>query len=176
MDALYRRLLGDDLDRLPRGLRRFHLATEGGRAKGSMRVTRGRGIVHRILGALAGFPPEGDEIPTELAVKIEGDRELWVRRFGDRPLESLQWQEGSLCAERSGFSTFVFRLEPSERGLAYRFVRARVLGIPVPAFASPTANVELVSEDDPESWRVDVRFRLPLLGEVLRYQGVIRAA
>jgi hypothetical protein len=176
VEPLYRRMLGADIERLPPGLRRFHLAPEGGRGEGLLRVTRGSGLLHRLLGALAGFPAAGEQIRVRLQVAIEGGRERWVRHFDERPLESVQWAEGTLCAERSGLATFLFRLDASERGLVYHFVRVRMLGVPLPSFLGPTSAVELTRTDDPDEWRVDVRFRFPILGDVLRYQGVIRAA
>ena len=75
-----------------------------------LRVTRGRGLLHRLLGWLASFPAAGDAVTIDLAVHVEGERERWVRHFDGKRLESDQWQEGELCAERSGGSTFATNL------------------------------------------------------------------
>jgi hypothetical protein len=174
MTALYRRLLGDAFDRLPDGLRRFHAAPGGGRAHGVMRVTRSSGAVHRAVGWVAGFPEASEELDLALTVKVEGDRERWIREFGRDRLESVQWQEGDLLAEAAGGTTLLFRLQASERGLVFRFAGARMLGVPLPRYASPSAEVEVLPHDDPDAWRVDMRLRAPMLGRLLRYEGIVR--
>ncbi len=171
---LYRRLLGEQFTRLPSVLQRFHDVPGGARARGELRVTRGTGVIARVAGLFGGFPAAGERVPLDLEVRVEGERERWIRRFEDVSLESLQWEEGALFAESAGPVVLLFRLEAEGGAMRFRFVRARMLGIPLPRFASPSAEVDLTQGPTDDTWHIDVRLSAPLAGQILRYEGVIR--
>jgi hypothetical protein len=170
---LYVRVLGDAFAKLPRVLQRFHSAGPA-RARGVLKVTRGSGLLHRIVGWLGRLPPASDAVELGLEVKVEGGKERWIRHFDGMRVESLQWQEGELLAEAAGPATFLFRLEGTSEGVGFRFVRARVLGIPLPKLLAPSVAAEARKHEDPGAWEVDVQFTAPMLGPILRYEGVVR--
>jgi hypothetical protein len=170
---LYQRLLGEDFERLPPVMRAFHTSARGGSADAIMRVERGRGLLHRIAGWLGRLPEAGEHVHTSVEVRVERDRERWIRSFEGTRVESVQWAEGDLFVERSGPLAFVFELELDPEGvLHFRLARVRFFGIPLPRFLAPSAISTVVP--DREGWQVEVEMRAPILGTVLRYEGVVR--
>lgn len=166
--SLLRRLLGNDLDRLPAGLREFHDAPDRGRVVGRFRVLRPRGL-RRWLGDRLGFPPPGEDVPLELVVERDGDRDRWVRRFGDQVLCTTQEVRGTRLVERLGPWRLEYALRVEEPDLRYELRAARLLGLPLPGFLRPRdQTVEHGLED---GWEVRVRVALPLLGTLLEYGG-----
>src|SRR5256885_2167747 len=96
MDILYRRVLGETFEVLPEALRRFHGTPNGGRACGFLCVRRGKGWLRNRLATLARLPAEGEHVPVELRVEVEGARERWIRHFDGRRMETLQWARKGL--------------------------------------------------------------------------------
>ena len=125
---LYPQLLGDEFDRLPRALRDFHSAPEGGRAAGTVIVSHERGWLARLVG----FPPEGDEVPFEIDVISRQNGEVWIRRFGDFAIETVQQLEGDLLLETIGALRVHFRVTADQTGIHIESQRARWHTIPLP--------------------------------------------
>ncbi len=73
--SLYRKILGDQFDKLPEALRGFHDLPEGGRGTGRFQIDRGAGPIARILGLLLRFPAAGTNVLLTLDVSVDGDRE-----------------------------------------------------------------------------------------------------
>ena len=170
-ESLYRRVLGTRFDELPEVLRRFHDAPAGAKARGVFRVERGAGRIRNALATVMGFPRAGNDVPVELHVVIEGDRERWIRQIGGRRLVSTQWAQGSSLMERAGAASFSCSLLVEGSRLHYQFLRAWWMGIPLPGFLAPF--VESYVEAGDRGWRVLVRIFAPLVGEVACYQGWI---
>jgi Domain of unknown function (DUF4166) len=172
MEPLYRRVLGERFGQLPAVWRRFHEAATGGRGSGTFRVTRGRGWLRNLLADLGGLPRAGDNLPVRLEVRIDGARERWLRNFPDRTLDSLQWTERGLMLEAMGPLRLGFRLAVDGNALRYELVRAWFLGVPLPRFLAPRASALTVARDD--VWTVEVALAVPLLGEIVRYEGLLQ--
>jgi hypothetical protein len=172
-ESLYRRVLGSRFDELPEVLRRFHDAPAGARARGVFRVQRGAGRIRNALATVMGFPRAGNELPVELLVVVEGDRERWIREFGGRRMVSIQWAQGSELMERVGAASFSCSLLVEGSRLHYQFQRAWWIGVPLPRFLAPF--VESYVEAGDGGWRVLVRIFMPLLGELVCYQGWIES-
>lgn len=167
--SLYRRLLGPRFDALPARLRRFHEAEGGGRARGTFRVSRGSGWLRNAIATLMGMPRAGVEVPVRLRVVPEGDRERWIRDFDGHPIETVEWSRGEILMERSGPVCFSCALVLDGSRLRYEFRRAWFAGIPIPRRLSP--DVESYVDAGEAGWHVVVRVRVPLLGELVGYEG-----
>lgn len=171
MSALYRRLLGDDFDRLPPTLRDFHDVVGERRFKASFRITRSRGWLCRFVCWLGGLPSAGENVPLRLRVVAEGKRERWVREFGGHRLESVQWAERGLLVESLGLVRLAFRLVVEGPALRLETVKAWVLGIRWPLVLAPRGSgVEIGRED---GCAILVRAEAPLLGTLVQYEGLV---
>lgn len=169
--SLYRRILGQRFDSLPEALRRFHDTPGGGRAHGTLQVERASGWLSNALASLLGLPEAGKNISTVVEVKVEGDRERWVRDFEGRRVETVQWMHGELLMESFGATTFSSVLTIDGSCLHYEFRRAWVAGIRLPRRLAPFVDGRVYAGDG--GWRVAVRVNAPLLGELVHYEGWI---
>jgi hypothetical protein len=169
--SLYRRVLGAQFDLLPAVLRRFHDANGGGRARGTLRVDRRAGRLRNAVAALLGLPKAGLEVPVHLQVVVEGERERWIRDFHGHRVETFEWAWGDLLVESLGWTSFASALVLDGSRLRYVFRRAWFAGIPIPRWLSPS--VESHVDAGEAGWRVVVGISVPVLGELVRYEGWI---
>jgi hypothetical protein len=126
--VLYPQLLQRNFENLPQALRDFHSTPGGGTASGTADVRRESGW----LAGLIGFPPSGNGIPLRLRVVASENQEVWIRRFGDVVLRTLQRQEGDLLLEIVGPVRIFFRILADHTGMRFQSQRARLWMIPVP--------------------------------------------
>ena len=124
---LYREILQGDFDKLPSSLRKFHASPTGGRASGTVVVEH----VNRWLAALIGFPRAG-ELPLELQVVVQGNEEIWIRKFGGVERRTLQRRQGDLLLETAGPVRILFRLVADQTGMRFQLQRARFWIVPIP--------------------------------------------
>jgi Domain of unknown function (DUF4166) len=169
--SLYRRILGTRFDALPPVLRRFHGASEGGQARGRFRIERGTGRLRNALASLLGLPIAGSDVPVQLHVKVEGERERWIRDFGGHRVVTVQWAWNDVLMESAGLTSFSTALVIDGSRLRYLFLRAWFAGIPLPRWLSPS--VESYVDAGETGWRVVVQIFAPFLGELVRYEGWI---
>jgi len=155
--VLYPRLLGGDFESLPRALRDFHSAPGGGTASGTVEVRRECGW----LAGLLGFPRSGSGIPLRLQVIPDGEREVWIRRFGETELRSLQRLEGDLLLEMLGPVRIFFCVFADHTGMRFQSQRARLWLFPVPL------RVEAQTWGSDSGWEFRVR-----VARVGWYRGV----
>ena len=167
--SLYRRILGDKLDELPPAMRQFHDSKNGGTACGQFKVTRGSGWFRNGLASLMRLPPSSPDVPLELSVQIDGNRERWIRRFGTHSMKTLQWQAGSLLIEAGGPMRFGFELIADETTIRFKLVRAWFIRIPIPHSLSP--HIEAIETACDGGWDAIVQFSLPVVGMLIRYEG-----
>jgi Domain of unknown function (DUF4166) len=169
VQSLYRRLLGDQLDTLPEVLRRFHDAPEGGRARATFQVERGAGRFRNAVASLLGMPRAGRDVPVRLEVRVDGDRERWVRHFPGRTVVTTQWAEGGLLIEAFGLTSFSSAVVVDRSSLCYEFRRAWFAGVALPAWLSPYVDGRVQAGDG--GWNVVVHVFAPFLGEIVHYEG-----
>jgi Domain of unknown function (DUF4166) len=155
-------------------VRRAHTA---GSAAGSFRVWCAPGLAARALCRLARLPPAGEDVDTRLVVTEERGKERWERSFGGRPLVSEEFAGGKgLLVERVPPVELRFRLEPRSGALHFHHVgtalRLGPLRLPLPAFLSPRVSATEEPAGD-GAVRVEVVIRLPLLGPIFGYEGVV---
>jgi hypothetical protein len=171
--SLYAGVLGSGWEGLPSRLRRLH---EEGAATGSFTIRRGRGPLAALACWLCGFPAAGEDVPTRLRVRQDGELQYWERSFGGHPLVTVQraWPEG-LLGERLGPMECVFRLRASAQGIAYEQVGTWLcLGswrLPLPRLLGP--RIEALATEVPEGMRAWVKVGSALAGWLLTYEGVV---
>ena len=84
-------------------------------------------------------------------------------------LDSVQSAKGDLLLERFGLGAFTCRLGIEGRTVRYEFQRAYFAGLPFPRRLGPVVNGWVVAGG--AGWLVVVHVFVPLLGEVLHYEG-----
>jgi hypothetical protein len=115
------------------------------------------------------MPASSPAISVQLEVIVEGERERWCRRFGDRRLDTLQWADGELLMEAFGAVVFSSVLVLDRTQVRYESRRAWLVGIPLPRWISPTVHGSVVAGES--GWRVETQVNAPFLGEIVRYEG-----
>lgn len=170
---LYARAMGEAFAALPPAVRRMHEVRSDAGAAGEGRVLRGRGLVARAIGSVMRFPREG-LWPLHVAFAERGGVERWTRDFGGQVFSSELSAEGAGVAERFGPLRFVFDLPSDASGLEMRLTRWTAFGLPMPRFLAPHISAR--------EWEAGGRFRfavavaLPLIGDVVRYDGWLEPA
>ncbi len=172
MLTVYQRVLGERFELLHPALRRF-LEQREARARGRFRVTRARGWLRNLIAAALGVPPAG-EYDMVLEVSPHGDDQRWRRRFGDSVLETGHSEHRGLLVESSGAASIGFEVIVEGGGMLFRPRRAWMFGIRLPLWLAPRIEAENWPNPD-DSWRVHVRFSVPLLGRVAEYEGDVEA-
>lgn len=146
--------------------------------RGTAEVQTGRSPLAAVVRRLVGFPRSGTAVPVRVAIRRDGDREIWLRDFGGKRFHSKMTLAGPAgagrVAERFGPFRFVIALEPRAGGLGFPVVRGWFLGLPLPRRLLPTSDTQESGNDG--RFRFDVSIRLPLAGLVVRYRGDLRAA
>lgn len=171
--------LGDTFNALPAPLQALHTVADVRHWQGAADVSRGRGLISRLAGALAGFPPEGRDVPVTVTMQRTSDGETWTRAFGARRFRShLRRAAGDppgMVRERFGAMAFSIPLSLENGRLAFPVTGGRVAGIPLPRFLLPVSEThESVDEDG--ACRFDVSIRLPMIGLVAHYRGWLKPA
>jgi hypothetical protein len=178
--SLYSRLCRswNDLDA---SVRRFHDNPVAARASGRFDIVHG-GWAARIVSRLAGFPPAGSGLETEVNITPRDGGERWHRSFGGAPLVSEQraGEDGTLI-ERVGRLELRFRLEAVRGSLQFHQVGASLcLGayrIRLPTWLAPRVQALAYRDpDDGQKMRVQVEIIAPLVGKLLGYAGVLHSS
>ena len=175
MKPLYARALGDAWRRLPEPIRRLHTPGPGMTATGSATVERGSNWVARLVAALFRFPPAGRDVPLRVTFTVGDGREVWRRDFAGATFASEQ-REGAgrdthLIVERFGPLAFGLALVVDSDKLRLVPRTWRLLGIPMPAALMPYGEAFETAVDG--RFHFNVEIRLPLVGRIVRYRGVL---
>jgi hypothetical protein len=167
---LYERVLGRAFDALPPAVRAMHDLCGDAGAAGAGKVERGRGLLARLVAAIMRFPPAGTW-PLRLAFTERGGVETWTRDFGGHRFSSrLSAARGGLIEERFGPMRFAFDLPAGTDGLEMRLRRWSAFRIPMPGFLAPRIAAR-EWQDDRGRFRFAVAVALPLVGDVVGYEG-----
>lgn len=172
---LYARIMGSSWNDLAEPLRCIHGTPSTVRASGHLRIEHGVNPVARLLARIIRLPPPNAAADVRLVIAAHGDGEHWVRTFDGRRLDTWQYQWHDGLAERFGVLEFRYRLMASGKSLFYAHadvflcwpVRVRVPGRWAPC---------VEAREDPGGPRrihVDVRVRLPRVGLLISYAGIV---
>lgn len=168
---LYARVLGPKFDGLPKVVRELHNLVGNGGATGEALVTRGPSIFASIVSALMGFPRAGNH-PLHVSFDEHEGVEHWTREFGISKFSSHLSQDGDFMIERFGPLAFRLSLDSNTEGLTMAVHSWTAFGIPMPRWLGPTT---LAREwQDGDVFCFDVAINLPLIGNIVRYQGRLR--
>lgn len=170
---LYRRLLGDDYDRLPQPIRSMHDIGQRLEAHGVADIRRGNNPISRLIASILRFPAEGRGVPVHIALERDGEREIWRRDFAGSKLTTIQepgtGRADGLLVERFGPIAFLIRLVATGDELRLEPVTARFLGCPLPRWLLPIANA--YEQTVGGRFVFDVDIALPVLGPLIHYRG-----
>lgn len=170
---LYRRVLGNAWDALPEPIRSMHDLRASHTVGGFAKVSRGRGLLARLVAAVFRFPEAGENVPVQVTFDVKDGEEIWQRKFAGRSFQSRQ-REGTgrlegLLEER--FGAFSFGLALVVDGERLRLVPRRwtFLGVPLPAKLVPRG--EAFESADNGRFNFHVEIGHPLTGLIVRYEG-----
>lgn len=178
-DTAVSRWFGAAFEQLHPLLQALH--RHGGTLQGPMIIRFGRGLpgaVGRRLARTLGIPSDGAAHRLQVDIRHADGRLHWDRRFDDgsrfasifRPYG--HWPDGGWI-EESGRIALHLQVDMVDGGWQWRCVGARLGRWPVPLWLLPRTRAGKRIEAG--GYRFDVSIRLPLLGEVLGYGGLLRA-
>lgn len=176
---LYARVLGADFDLLPAPLRALHQPGTESHWTGRARIRRGKGVLAGPVARLFGFPAAGEDVPVSVRFRTDAQGvEEWQRNFGGRRMVSTQ-EEGhgpiaGLIVER--FGPFAFALALLWQGDRLTLIPRhwRFFGLPLPRALGPFGETFEREADGRFTFHVEIA--LPLLGEIVRYEGWLNPA
>lgn len=172
---LYRRVLGEAWERLPPQIRDLHDGGGSMHASGLANVERGRNPLAWLVAAVFRFPKAGDGLPVSVEIEDRGGREVWTRNFAGWRFRSIQLQGRRRCDrlldERFGPFSFGLALVVKDQRLLLVPRRWTFLGVPMPRFLLPRGESYEAVEDG--RFRFHVEIRMPLIGLIVRYRGVL---
>lgn len=171
---VYRQVLGPAYDILSPEWRAMHDLRLGSKiAAGKASVERGWNPLGRLVGAVLGFPPAGEDVPVTVIFERQGAAELWTREFGRHAFSSLQ-EAGEGRSERlvvERFGPIAIGMVPvvHEGRMTLVIRRFLAFGVPLPLWLGPTtaAHEEVVDG----RFNFDVEIGHPLTGRIVRYRG-----
>lgn len=165
---LYARVMGDAFAALPPRVRAMHDVLRDHGARGRAVVTRGRGLIARVIARLFGFPPAGEH---DLHVSFDerDGIETWTRNFGGTAFRSRLSQHGPLLVEAFGPLRFGFALPADDRGLTMQMRRWWFGPLPLPLALAPRSEAREWQADD--RFQFDVPIALPMVGVIVHYRG-----
>ncbi|MFC5436539.1 DUF4166 domain-containing protein [Rhodanobacter umsongensis] len=170
--ALFPDLLGDETWQcLPPAVQAMHGSAPRLHASGMADVAGNSRLPARWLRRLLGLPSPGAAQALALTIERRGSRELWTRRFANRCMQSvLDRRTGSaLLYERLGPATLGFALCRDGDAIDWQLRSLHVLGLPLPRALHGKVLSRSGIRDGRYHFSVDVR--LPLLGQLIGYQG-----
>ena len=171
----FRRVLGSAFEAMPQRLRELHGTSAHQRWSGRAQVRRGRGPLARIIAAVIGFPPAGEDVPLRVTVTPEGEGERWTRDFAGKTFSSRlrpgAGRNEHLLLERFGPIEIALALVVEDGRLYLIPRRWACLGIPLPRALLP-AGTSFEHERDGR-FGFDVEIGAPLIGPIVSYKGVL---
>lgn len=167
--GLYRTLLGDRFDQLPRQVQAFHdpqgVTVWGGTAQ----VKRGANMFARLACHLFGFPETGEDVPLRLTITPLPDGERWDRDFGGRHMVTKQVTRDGWLIEHLGPIRIYMR--PVLNGSRFNVSpeKWRFWGLPLPFALMPKS--ENFETEKAGRLQFNVSIRMPLIGLLISYRG-----
>ena len=174
--GIFRAVLADSLDTLPRSLRDFHTVAGDSRWHGTATVHAARNPVARLLARLFRLPLRSEEVPVRVCVERRADAERWIREFGKASFSSTlrvgSGKDDYLVCERFGWVTVSLALVIRERRLYFVPRRWRIGIVRLPGFLLPRGNSYEFDLDG--RFAFNVRFEVPVVGLIAAYEGSLQ--
>jgi len=110
---LFERLLGASFEGLPAPIRRVHDSQARKVLSGRCRITRGTGVLARLLARVASLPEAGDDLPVQVLFQRGERSEIWSRDFAGQPMRSTLTERDGCLDSSSGQHEAVASLTPA---------------------------------------------------------------
>jgi hypothetical protein len=155
---------------------------DGGRLRGSVQISTGRGVaglIGRRLAHRLGIPLDRMQRGFEVQIRHNDDAMTWERRFDNgRVLTSTfrpvgQYPDG-YWLEDTGAVQLKLTVDIVDGGWRWRLLGASLHGFMLPLFLFPRTDAFKRIDGDGH-YRFGVAFALFPFGTLLRYEGVLRA-
>lgn len=174
---LYRRILGGAFEGLPPRVKALHDCSAARKWVGTAQVTRGKGILARVVGALIGFPKSAASVPVEVTLEPIDNGERWTRKFSGQEFHSTQrigrGRNEHLIVERFGIVDVALALVVEGERLNLVPRRWAIAGIPMPKILLPRGESFEFQSDG--QFRFDVEIDVPIIGHIVSYKGSLSA-
>ncbi len=175
---IYRQVLGSAFDSLPPRVQALHNASDVRHWAGRAEISRGTGMIAKIIGRIIGFPEAGSGVPVSVTFTPESDGERWTRNFGGKIFSSLQTlgsgKNAYLLVERFGMVSVSLALVVDGNRLFLVPRRWSCFGIPLPKILLPDGE-SFDSEEDGQ-FEFDVEISVPVIGLIVAYHGTLKEA
>jgi hypothetical protein len=166
---MYERAMGEDFERLPAAVRRFHRLAGTRQLQGWVETDAPVSILAKLVALCLGSPLEARSGPMRFELDAQPASETWTRHFPAQRMTSRLALEGRQVVERLGPARMTFELRESGGRLEMRLRRFHFLGVPCPAWLMPRVVAEETGGD--ERLHFKVQAALPLVGVVAAYRG-----
>jgi hypothetical protein len=158
-------------------VRALHDTSTRLRVAGLATVTRGEGLLARLVAKIAGFPEAGTDVPVEISLQRDAEGETWIRRFAGKEFSSRidagrgrsQW----LLRERFGPARFHLALVPQGDCLQFIVRGWDVFGIPLPRAWAPAGDSYETARHGRFVFHVEIAH--PWTGPIVAYEGWLEA-
>lgn len=172
---VFRKILGSAWQQLPNEIRELHDTRQPRRFAGRASVIRGRSVVARIIGRIAGIPPAASDIPLQVTMTPNEShgKERWTRDFGGHKFSSV------MSAGKGRFSKLICEnFGPVRIAMAAVFKDGRLhyvhrgwtfFGIPLPRILAPQGETCEYVENGRFHFHVEIS--LPMVGNIVTYDG-----
>ena len=169
---LFQQVLGQGFHDLPPAVQATHDHAGPRRWSGHAQVTRGTGLLSRLIAMTFRFPQAGSDIPVTVLKTPDADGEIWDRRFGAGLFRSHLRSTPSGLTERFGPMTFLLGLHVAENALHFPVRAGWFLGLRLPRILLPQSVAREYAANN--RFRFDVALNAPLGGGlIVRYQGYL---
>ena len=174
--TLYQHILGTAFDTLPAPVQSFHAQKTDHTWTGKAKVTRGRGVLAKIIAAVFGFPAAGDAVDVSVNVNVTADAEVWTRNFAGKRFSSTQTlgkgKDQYLLVERFGPIPVSLALVVEDGKLFLIPRRWSLFGIPLPRRLLPNGTSFETIKDG--QFHFNVEIRAPIIGLIVAYAGLLQ--
>ncbi len=168
---LYRCVLGDGFDVLPKAVRRGHEVLGTKIMHGRVDVLRGKNPLSQLVAGIIGFAKTGTDRPITISMDVSDGQETWTRTIDGKSFRSVlsQGLKPNVIFEKFGPLKFKMKFRIEDEKLHYDIISATLLGLPYPKFLLPHSITHERAERG--KFIFDVEIRLPLLGRLIAYKG-----
>jgi hypothetical protein len=174
VESLYLRLMGDRFAALPPAVRAAHQVNGGLRLIGRAQVSRGAGLLSRLIGSITGLPPAGEGMPVSVLMEARNGGEVWRRDFDGACFSTRLSQRGPLLVERFGLIRLGMELRNEPDGLSMPIRRWWIGPVPMPLRLAPRCLATELEKDG--RFHFDVPIQLPVSGLLVHYRGWLEPA